>query len=401
MLADIQNLNLLLDPSVPDMTITLSFNGLPYNEAFEYMLRATNLSYEVRSGMLVVGKEDSLVTTMGNEVTRAYKLSYAIDESGQLRADIIGTLTGLISLPHPPTIDARNREMYVTASAEQHKRVAELLDKVDHPGRQVMLEARIFEVNENGQQDLESLVTAVYEHWIASFTSAGLNAGYNYSNRGWEVGDDWSLPIGGSVGGSPVLKNPDINGAERLLSTGLRALENKGHGKNLANPSVITIDGSRATVSLTQNVRYASGVDSNGNTTFGEVQSGPRLNFLPVVGRDGMVTIDIEVETGEILGWRNAGMGAQAPETSSRRVQTRVRVRDGEPFVVGGLFQDNKTNSRSRIPVLGYIPLLGELFTFRHDEHRKTEVAMIVIPSILDVPNNSIETFDLHKTSLR
>jgi type IV pilus assembly protein PilQ len=395
-----QKLNLLLDPSVPDMTITFSFNGLPYNEAFEYMLRATNLTYEVRNGMLVVGKEDSLVTTMGNEVTRAYKLSYAIDEGGQLRSDIVGTLTGLISLPHPPTIDPRNREMYVTASEEQHKRVAELLDKLDHPGRQVMLEARIFEVNENGQQDLESLVTAVYQHWIASFTGSGLNAGYNYANGIFNF-DDWSLPIGGSIGGSPVLTNPDMNGAGRMLSAGLRALENKGRGKNLANPSVITIDGSRATVSLTQNVRYASGVDSNGNTQFGEVQSGPRLNFLPVVGRDGMVTINIEVETGEILGWRNAGMGAQAPETSSRRVQTQVRVRDGEPFVVGGLFQDNKTTSRSRIPVLGHIPLLGELFTFRHDEHRKTEVAMIVIPYILDVPNNSIETSDLQKKSSR
>ncbi|MDR3077028.1 MAG: type II and III secretion system protein [Synergistaceae bacterium] len=399
MLADMQKLNLMFGSSVPSMPVTFSFNGVPYNEAFSYLLRAADLSYEVKNGMLVVDKPESLPVTLGTEVVRAYKLSYAVDEGGQVRTDIIGSLTGLISLSKTPTLDARNRELYVTASEAQHKEIAALLERLDHPGRQVMLEARIFEVADNGTQDLESLVAAVYDHWIASFTSSGLNMGYNYSSRGWEVGDDWSLPIGGSVGGSPVWENPMIGGTERALTAGLRALETKGKGKNLANPSVITIDGQQATVSLTQNVKYASGVDSNGNVTFSEVQSGPRLNFLPVVGRDGVVTIKIAIETGEILGWRAAGMGAQAPETSSRRVETTVRVRNGEPFVVGGLFQDNKTISRNRIPVLGSIPLLGELFTFRHDEHRKTEVAMIVIPYILDVPTNAIDTFDLKKTS--
>ena len=93
-------------------------------------------------------------------------------------------------------------------------------------------------------------------------------------------------------------------------------------------------------------------------------------------------------------------MGAQAPETSSRRVETTVRVRDGEPFVVGGLHQDNKVSSRNRIPIFGYLPLLGDLFTYKSDQHRKTEVAMIVIPYILDVPDDAIDTFDLRKSSL-
>jgi type IV pilus assembly protein PilQ len=399
MLADMQNLNLILDPSVTDQTVTFSFRGVPYNEAFAYLLRMCDLSYSVKGGMLVVSKPESLGRTMGTEFVRAYGLSYAIGESGGLDDNLTAALTGLISLSKPPVIDSRNRQIYVTATEEQHKEVASILEKLDHPGRQIMLEARIFEVADNGTQELETLVTAVYNHWISSFTSSGLNAGYNYLNGRMADEPVWSLPIGGSVGGSPVLEKFPFEGS-KILNAGLRALETKGKGKNLANPSLITIDGKTATVSMTQNVKYASGVDSNGNVTFSEIQSGPRLSFLPVIGRDGIVTINVQIETGEILGWRNAGMGAQAPETSARRVETTVRVRNGEPFVVGGLYQDNKSNSRNRIPVLGYIPLLGDLFTMRQDTHRKTEVAMIVIPHILDVPESGLETFDLKNNSL-
>jgi type IV pilus assembly protein PilQ len=399
MLADMQNLNLILDPSVVDQTVTFSFKGVPYNEAFAYLLRMCDLSYSVNNGILVVSKPESLGRTMGTEFVRAYSLSYAIGESGSIDDNLTAALTGLISLSKPPVVDSRTRQIYVTATDEQHKQVAALLEKLDHPGRQIMLEARIFEVSESGTQDLETLVTSVYNHWIASFTSSGLNAGYNYVNGPVTGNDDWSLPVGGSIANSPVLEEFPFEGA-KILSAGLRALETNGKGKNLANPSLIVIDGNTATVSMTQNVKYTSGVDSNGNVTFGDVQSGPRLSFLPVIGRNGVVTIKVEIETGELLQMRQAGMGAQAPETSSRRVETTVRVRNGEPFVVGGLYQNNKTNTRNRIPVLGYIPLLGDLFTSRNDTNRKTEVAMIVIPYILDVPESDIETFDLQNNPL-
>ncbi|MDR1651032.1 MAG: hypothetical protein LBR87_04530 [Synergistaceae bacterium] len=398
MLADMQKLNLLLDKSVPDMPVTFSFKGVPYNTAFSYLLRNSGLSYKVVDGMLVVGAAESLGQTLGTEIVRAYSLSYAIDESGNVRSDLTATLTGLISLSKPPSLDARNRQLYVTATEEQHREVAELLEKLDHPGRQVMLEARIFEVTDGGYQDLQSLMTAVYNHWIASFTgSGGLNAGYNYSTNGFEW-DDWSLPVGGSIGGSPILET--VN-SMKLLSAGLSTMEQQGKGKNLANPSVITLDGQEADINLSTTTSYASGIDSNGNVTIAQVSYGPHINFLPVIGRDGFVTIKIQIEAAILVGMRQAGMGAQTPEVANRSVETTVRVRNGEPFVVGGLYQDIKTQERRRLPVIGYIPLLGDLLTYRHDERNKNEVAMIVIPYILDVPDDKMDTFDLRKTSFQ
>jgi type IV pilus assembly protein PilQ len=396
-IADMQKLDILLDSSVPDMPITFSFNGLPYNEAFRYLLNAGGLAYKVEKGLLVVSTPERIGKNLGTEVTKTYRLSYATDDNGQVRSEITGALTGLVPLSTPPTLDTRNRELYVTATEETHSEVAEVLNQLDKPGRQVMLEARIFEVSNNGTQDLETLMTAIYNHWVASFSRSGLSAGYNYSNQGWE-NDSWSLPIGGSVGGSPVLETWPIEGT-RLLSVGLRAIEQKGYGRNLANPSLITIDGQQADIDLSRSVSYVSGVDSNGNPSISQISYGPHLSFLPTIGRDGIVSIKINIQAGDLIQFRPAGMGAQTPETSNRSVQTTVRVRNGEPFVVGGLFQDIKTQNRSRIPVLGYIPLLGDLFTMKNDVHNKSEVAIIVIPHILDVPNDSIETLQMRKLS--
>ena len=113
--------------------------------------------------------------------------------------------------------------------------------------------------------------------------------------------------------------------------------------------------------------------------------------MTPKIGRDGFITVDLSIETGEVLQMITGSTGEQMPRTSTRSVTTQVRVRDGEPFVVGGLFRDNQTRSRVRIPVLGQLPLLGELFTYHYNERRKTQVVMLVVPHILETPDVAVE----------
>jgi type IV pilus assembly protein PilQ len=402
MLADTQRLNLFLDPSVPDMTIpSIIFNGVPFNEAFSYLLRVADLNYSVTGNTLIVGKTESLGTLLDKNITRGYTLGYAITDSGELRSDVIASLTGLVALAKTPTLDSRNRTLYVTATEEQHKEVAEILAKLDAPGKQIMIQARIIEVSDGAQQQLQQVISAVYDSWIANFSAGNLRIGVNRSNTSLGTAN-LSLPYGGSPAGDNAVNvtSTMIDATERTLMAGLNALESSNKAKTLAHPSVITLDGQEASVSLTTNMTYPSGTDSNGNQTFSEVEIGPQLTFTPTMGRDGWVTIRISIETGSIVGMRSTGYGAETPETTTRSVETIVRVRNGEPFAVGGLYQEIRTSGRNRIPVLGYIPLLGELFTTRTDSHNKSEVAMIVIPYILDVSDDGIGTFDLQKSQL-
>jgi type IV pilus assembly protein PilQ len=402
MLANIKKINLLLDPSVPDIVIpSVIFNGIPFNEAFAYILRMTELSYSMVGNTLVVGKAESIGRVTGKEVTRAYSLSYAVDDAGDLRGDLTSALTGLIPLSKPPTLDGRNRTLYVTATEQQHIEVAALLAKLDHPGRQIMLQARVVEVNDGAQQDLEALVSAVYDQWLFNFTRAGVRAGYNYvNNSATFLGEDYNLPYGPGPTDEPVyVPSVTMDAGLKMLTAGLNALETSNKARNLAHPSVITLDGKEARVNLQSEVLYPNGVDANGNVSYAKIEAGPMLSFTPIIGRNGMTTIKVVVETGSI-NWSDQGFSQRVPLKSVRRVETVVRIRNGEPFVVGGLYQDIKTRNRSRIPVLGYIPLLGDLFTVRSDTHTKTEVAMIVIPYILDVPEGGIPTSDLQGTSL-
>ena len=170
-----------------------------------------------------------------------------------------------------------------------------------------------------------------------------------------------------------------------------RAIEDKGRGKTLANPSVITLDGMEATVKLTEDYPYISARDDAGNPTWSTETVGPQLKMTPKIGRDGFITVDLSIETGEVLQMITGSTGEQMPRTSTRSVTTQVRVRDGEPFVVGGLFRDNRTINRIRIPVLGQLPLLGELFTYHYNERRKGQVVMLVVPHILETPDVAVE----------
>ena len=115
------------------------------------------------------------------------------------------------------------------------------------------------------------------------------------------------------------------------------------------------------------------------------------LKMTPKIGRDGFITIKLEIETGDVVGQVTGSTGEQMPRTVTRSVSTQVRVRDGEPFVVGGLFRDTRSNSRVRIPVLGQLPILGELFTYRKNNRIKKQVVILVVPHILEIPDVAVE----------
>lgn len=384
MLASIQKLNLVLDPSVPDQPITLSFSSIPFNEAFSYLLRMNDLTYAMMGRTLVVGKLESIGRTTGKEITRGYQLSY-----GDL-AQVPGVLTSLVTLSKPPAVDTRMRNIYVTGTEDQHREVANILQRLDHPGQQVMIFSQIMEVNDTASQELETLLSAVHDQWSFNFGKGGMTAGGDYANVPFEAASipGWNLGSGGTLG------NVVPNSGLKLLTGGLKALETSNKGKVLANPSVIAVDGQKALIKLTQDLRYVSGRDDSNNPTYSTESVGPTLEFTPTVGREGMVTLKIKVETGSIVGWRTSG-NSEVPETSKRSVETMVRVRNGEPFVVGGLHNEAKTKGINRIPILGYLPILGELFKTRNDKHERSEVAMIIIPYILDVPESQIPVHEL------
>jgi type IV pilus assembly protein PilQ len=301
---------------------------------------------------------------------------------------LLQSITGVTNY----VVDERLRTVYVTASEAKLYEVEQTLDKIDHPGQQVLLQARIIEVTDDAQDEVEALVNAVYDEWWAAFGASGGRVGYyddNVNNEDTPYDpsvdpEDRAITLPGE------LEFPDISsGALHVLDAGLRALESQSLANVLASPSVVTVDGMPAEVKLTQNFIYQSGLDDNGNPQFETEEAGPTLSFTPTIGRADVVTIDMDVSTGQILEFRRSGQ-SEVPVTSTRDVTTTVRVRNGEPFVVGGLFSEQTNRSVTKIPIISEIPLLGELFKIRNESTTNTEVVIVVVPYILDVPTEPV-----------
>jgi len=355
------------------------------NEAFGYLMRMYDVSYAMMGKTIIVGKKENISRTMGLERTRAFHVAYA--DLKQISALIQG-ISGVSNI----VIDERLRTVYVTASEEYLDEITKTLQRIDHPGRQVMLQARIIEVSEDGPDEMKGLVNAVYERWYASFSAAGGVLGY-FDDNGSGVYD--SSTTDRPINPPDSITFPDLSGsALRLFDAGLQILVTENKAKMLASPSVVTIDGQKATIKLVSDVKYVSGKDDAGNPTYGDVEAGPVLEFTPVVGRSNVVTLELSIKTGEVT-LTTSATGIQYPESSTREVQTTVRVRDGEPFVVGGLFNETKTENTWKVPVIADIPLLGELFKGHTKSVTKSEVVMIVVPYILDVPESVIQGSDV------
>lgn len=385
MLGDYVGMNIVADPSVPNTLVTMSLKDVPLNEALGYILRMYDMGYAIIGKTIIVGSPDNIAKTTGKQSTRAFKIAYA---DVKAVGGLVQSLSGVTNI----IMDERLRTLYVTSAPERFAYVEKVLQEVDHPGRQVMLQARIIEVTDSGRDELETLIDAVYSQWWLNYSSGGLNLGFLYADQpdNYKPGDN--RPVPGIDKGLENIAKGDLT---KMLDFGLNAIVTTNKGKVLADPSIITLDGKKATIKLVENYPYISERDQAGNPTWSEKEVGPILEFTPTVGRDKMVTVELKIQTGEIIGTYKGQAGEEFPQTSSREVTTLIRVRDGEPFVVGGLHKDVKRTERGRVPILSNIPLLGELFKYRKDVRDKSEVAMIVIPYILSTPDGPVEQFTL------
>jgi len=387
MLGTMVKMNVVIDPSVPSMPVTLSLDKVPMNEAFAYLMRMYDVSYAIMGKTIIIGKKDNLSRTMGMQKTRSFRVSYAD------LAHIPALLQGLSGVTDV-VVDERLRTVYVTASEERLEDVAVTLQRIDHPGRQVMLQARIVEVSDTGSDEVKTLVNAVYERWYASFSSSGGTLGYYDDVDKTGVYDP--ARTAREVNPPESITFPDMAGsALGFFDAGLQVLVKDEKAKMLASPSVVTLDGQKASIKLLTDIKYVSERDDQGRPTYGEVESGPALEFTPTVGRSDIVTIEMNVKTGDAKLTYDSLLRGYIPESSTREVQTIVRVRDGEPFVVGGLFHESKTHNVWKVPVISEIPLLGELFKGRSTNVSKSEVIMVVVPYILDVPETLIQGSDV------
>lgn len=342
-----------------DMLLTMTLNNVRVDEIMNYLMGAYDIAcYVSGTNTLTFGSREGLYKLSGENSIKQFKIHFA--EPSQI-STMLNVLAGVEA--GAITVDDRIKALYVKTNPAKMQEVEELISILDAPQKQVMIKASIFEFNDSD----------------TAAVSNALNIAY----------DDIRISLGGLISmdyraDRSIMRTP-TPWTDRVITAAFSALEQKGKGKVLANPSVIALDGKLAAINLTQDYPYISDRDNQkGTVTWSTEEVGPKLTFTPRIGRDGYVTLNLDISTGDVIATQSSSTGEQMPVTTTRSVNTEVRVRDGMPFVIGGLFREDTTKNVSKIPILGNIPLLGELFTYRTNAKVKTQVVMVVTPYILD-----------------
>ncbi|HEU4486083.1 MAG TPA: type II secretion system secretin GspD [Povalibacter sp.] len=301
--------------------------------------------------------------------------------------------------------DQQNNALIVTAPPKVMRSIMQVVDKLDIRRPQVLIEAILVEMN------------------ITKAAELGVN---------WAVGNtdsDSTVPIGtwnqavgnASIGSiAAAIQNPVAAGAAaiptgltlgagRFLDSGtnfailLRALRNDGSSNILQTPSVTTLDHQEAQIKVAQEVPFVTGqyTNTSGNNngsvnpfqTIQREEVGTILKITPQINEGSSVTLKISQESSDLAPSATASSGAVDLITNKRTIDTTVMVDDGGVIVLGGLIRDAVIEGENRVPVLGAIPLIGELFKTRSGSKEKRNLMVFIRPTILrDGVKAAIET---------
>jgi general secretion pathway protein D len=246
-------------------------------------------------------------------------------------------------------VDPRQRAIIVFVRPEDWAFVRGVVAALDKPAPQVTFEAEILEVNQFLTQSL----------------------GFDYREL-------FSFNLTEASPVPAVLELGEIARAPFSLKIGIDLLKTTGAATTLARPRVTTLDGVEARLNATQTTPIPS-PGPNGTVIINNVTTGITLRLLPRVqpdltGVEAQLSIAVSSPTGQVN---------NVPQYSTREANTTVRVRNGEPIVIGGLYQNNDSTSSRGLPGLMDLPILGELFKTTTTDKRTTDLVMVVTPYII------------------
>lgn len=335
------------------------------------------------------GGSNNSSTSLVNESANQFWATLERNLQGLLKVSTEGqSITGPIMV---------NREAgYVTvrATERQHREVQAYLDRVVASARrQVMIEATVVEVELSDRHqagvDWARLAQGDGLDIVQNMTGSALGGAFNVANP----------PNSGSP--SATIGYTDTNSDGTLQST-IKALNEFGQVRVVSSPKITALNNQLAILKVVDNRVYFT-VDVQSNVTDGTVQTtfDTQINTVPVglvmtvtpyIGRGSEVLLNVRPTVSRILGFKNdpnpelaaAGVENEVPEIQVREMESMLWVNSGQTAVIGGLMQNSVDRTRRSVPLLGDLPLLGGLFSFRDDQVQKTELIIFLRPTVVE-----------------
>ena len=289
-------------------------------------------------------------------------------------------------------IDELNNALIVAAPSSLIREIQNVVAKLDRARPQVLIEAVIAELSEQQARDLSSQIVVTgrdrggylsnFDGVLASLLGTALGSGDSSNVSTSQIASALPKSVIGAVG--------DFDSeSDRGIGLLIQALESDGRTKILSTPSVVTLDNEEASLTVGEEVPFPTGSYANTNnsnsvnpfTTVNREEVGVMLKVKPQISKGDAVRLEIEQESSAVkTGTADSQLGAT---TTKSTMQTNVMIQDGEILILGGLIEGTSGNSASKVPLLGDIPFLGNLFKSSTKDDRKKVLMMFIRPTII------------------
>lgn len=404
LIADFTGLNIVASDSVSG-SITLRLKNVPWDQALDIILKTRGLGMRKSGNVVLVAPNAELAAREKQELeaqkqmidlaplhTEFYTINYA--KAAEIAALLKADKNSILSARGNVTIDERTNTLMVLETAEKHEEVARLIERLDIPVRQVMIESRIVIANDDFSKDI-GVRTGVTHIWdndgsegITALTGSGEGADTmtssvidNLGSSGSQYPVEMPLLSNRYNVNLPATSAPSIAlgilGADYLLDLELSALQTEGRGEVISNPRVVTSNQMEAVIEQGVEIPYQE-KSSSGATSISFKKAVLSLTVTPQITPDERVVMDLEVSKDSV-----GGIYSGVPSINTRSVTTQVLVDNGDTVVLGGIYETSTAVGESKVPLLGDIPLLGYLFRSKSDTESKAELLVFVTPKIL------------------
>jgi len=418
-IADFTNFNVVTSDTV-NGSVTLRLKDVPWDQALDIILQAKGLGLRKSGNVILIAPKDELNAKEKVELearaqiaaleplrTQSFQLNYA--KAAEVATGLTGQAAGqsgggsssnsrILSPRGSVIYEARTNQLFVSDVPTKLQEIQDMIAKIDIPVRQVLIESRIVIADDTfgrslgvklGFNDLRGVRGGIPGYGVggSNYVSVGgnLNAvgGQTLQNGSGVAYSDTNFvnlpatPQGGFDAATFALSLFSA-GANRFLNLELSALEADGKGKIVSSPRVITADQQKALIEQGEEIPYQVAT-SSGATSVQFRKANLKLEVTPQITPEGGVILDVDVTKDS----RGTSAGSAGFAINTKHVQTKVLVENGGTVVIGGIFEQNDREDVSKVPFLGDVPYLGNLFKTKTKSSSKTEMLIFLTPKVV------------------
>lgn len=398
-IADFTGLNIIASDTVGG-NLTLRLKDVPWDQALDIILQAKGLSKRKNGNVVLIAPADELatkeklaleasqqITELEALRTESFVLSYA--KAADLATLLSSGTQKILSKRGSATVDPRTNTLFVQDVPVRLEEVRRLVSQLDIPVRQVMIEARIVIADDKFSRQLGvrfgvgggrgASNDVIGNGRLGVGNSIPTSSGYASGTTGTIAGNNVNLPVAGAAGS---LAFTFLNlGNGNIVNLELSALESENRGKVVSNPRIVTADKKKATISQGTEIPYLTQAASGGSTvTFKPAVLS--LDVTPQITPDDKIIMDLEIKKDSVGQLVSSGTGT-IPSIDTKTLKTQILVDNGDTAVLGGIFEQITRTDITKVPFLGDIPFIGNLFKNTTKQEDKTELLIFITPRII------------------